>query len=93
MKSIPKKYLGRLVGFDKDPNDDSVMVTLAYGWRFDDSYDEDASHVKGFDNWNDALKALKTETTPCNCKECKAHKEMDAIDSFIKSVIKNNPPN
>lgn len=49
---------------------DPIMVTIAYGWAYDPDPDfRSASHVRGFDNAKEFLKAAK-DIAPCNCLRC-----------------------
>jgi hypothetical protein len=45
----------------------SLIVTLAYGWKFA-AYDDE--HVRGFDTIREAKQAVR-EAKPCECVDCK----------------------
>ena len=46
----------------------SLIVSLAYGWRFDDGY---SMHVKGFDTVKEATEATRQKYLKrCDCEEC-----------------------
>ena len=66
-----KLNIARDVDVDGQPEDGegygSYILNLPYGFCFDD----DASHVKGFDTMADVRKSVKLEVRKCTCTECK----------------------
>jgi 23S rRNA G2445 N2-methylase RlmL len=66
-----KLNIARDVDVDGHPEDGegygSYILNLPYGFCFDD----DASHVKGFDTMADVRKSVKLEVRKCICTECK----------------------
>jgi len=49
--------------------DETYMVCLPYGWRFDD----DIVHTRGYDTLKELKADVKTSVIPCTCVECKFH--------------------
>ena len=65
---LPKLLEPRVAGFDPDPDDDSVFVTLTYGWCFE-PHPTNASHAQGFGTPEEAIQGIKG-AMKCTCKDC-----------------------
>jgi hypothetical protein len=51
---------------DERPIGNSLIVTLARGWRFE----ERGEHVRGFDTQREAMAGVRG-ATKCDCEKCK----------------------
>jgi hypothetical protein len=52
---------------DVSIGDDSCVLVLPLGWRFDD----ELIHVRTFDTLKDLRTAARTKVIPCDCYQCK----------------------
>lgn len=61
------KYSDRVMFIDDERDiGNSIIVTLAHGYRFDTT---DVEHVRGFDTMREAKKEIKNAKT-CSCLSC-----------------------
>lgn len=69
MKNLPKtaqKYSDKIMYWDDERGQgNSLIVTLQYGWCFD----EKGLHTFGVDSVGEAVRDLKT-VMPCDCDRC-----------------------
>lgn len=49
----------------------AFILNLPYGFRFDDSPEENPEHVRGFDTMREVREAARGWVTPCRCRECR----------------------
>lgn len=64
---LSKKHSDRICDWDDERNlDNGIIVTLHYGWSFDNN---EHCGLKGFDTIDDARTAVR-ESVKCECKEC-----------------------
>ena len=64
-----KLNVKRDVDHEQGTFSDDYILTLPYGYRFDD----DVVHVRGFDSMSELRAAVKTDVISCDCKECAAN--------------------
>ena len=68
---------------DVDTDEPGVFIlNLPYGFRFEDSYEENPEHVRGFDTMREVREESKTNVIVCRCRECSAAKNSSAADSI-----------
>jgi 23S rRNA G2445 N2-methylase RlmL len=59
---------------DVDADEPGVFIlNLPYGFRFEDSHEENPEHVRGFDTVAEVRKAAQNDVTTCACRECTAN--------------------
>lgn len=64
---------------DVDTDEPDVFIlNLPYGFRFEDSHEDNPEHVRGFDTMAEVREEAKTNVIPCRCKECTAAKKPSA---------------
>jgi len=65
-----KKYILDAV-WDVDTDEPGVFIlNLPYGFRFDDSHEDNPEHIRGFDSMREVRDSAKNDVIPCNCREC-----------------------
>lgn len=67
MNRLAKKFKLRIEDWSDERNlGNGVLVTLHYGWSFEDSCHEG---VRGFDSISEAEQGVR-DSFPCSCEEC-----------------------
>lgn len=62
------------VARDVDTDEPGVYIlNLPYGFRFDDSHEENPEHVRGFDTMAEVRAAARDDVIACACRECAAN--------------------
>lgn len=66
---------------DVDTDEPGVFIlNLPYGFRFEDSHEDNPEHVRGFDTMREVRDEAKTNVIVCSCRECSAAKNTSAAD-------------
>lgn len=66
---LPAKLANRVMFWDDERDlGNPIMITLMYGWSFDDDPLQ-ATHVAGFDTPSAARLGIAS-ARPCDCKDC-----------------------
>jgi hypothetical protein len=65
-----KLNVKRDVDIEKNDFGTDYILTLPYGWRFDD----EIVHVRGYDSLKELRDSVKTDVIVCGCQECVKNK-------------------
>ena len=65
-----KLNIKRDVDHEQGTFSDDYILTLPYGWRFED----DLVHVRGYDSMEELQESAKTDVIVCDCHDCVKNK-------------------